>query len=84
MIQLYTTNPSLNSNCLIKTGPLRGPQDAHQHVFLKMNFIVQCSMGNEHTCIDVLAYLSRLITHDPEENFDEGVLIPHNALFCTI
>ena len=34
-------------------------------------------MGNEHTFIDVSAYLSRLIVHDPEKNFDESALIRH-------
>ena len=38
-------------------------------------------MVNKHTFIDVSAYSSRLITHNPEENFDEGLLIPHNALY---
>ena len=33
-------------------------------------------MGNKHTFIDVSAYSSRPITNDPEENFDEEVLIP--------
>ena len=41
-------------------------------------------MGNKHTFIDVSAYSSRPITHDPKENFDESVLIPHNALYNNI
>ena len=39
-------------------------------------------MGNSF--INDLVYSSRSIIHNPEENFDEGVLIPHNALYCTI
>ena len=49
-------------------------------------------MGNKHTFIgvshtfnDVSAYsTTRPITHDPDENFDEGVLIPHNAYIRSI
>ena len=41
-------------------------------------------MGNEHTFIDVSAYSSRSITHDPRENLDESVLIPHNASYNKI
>ena len=36
-------------------------------------------IGVLHTFIDVSAYSTRPITHDPDENFDKGVLIPHNA-----
>ena len=42
------------------------------------------SMGNQHTFIDVSAYSSRPITHNSEESFKEGVLIPHNALYGKI
>ena len=43
-------------------------------------------MGNKHTFIDVSAYLSRPITHNPEEeqNINECVLIAHNALYNKI
>ena len=81
MIQLYTTNPCTNIDNLTKTGPLRRPKDALQRVVFKDIFIVQCSMSNKHTFIDVSAYSNMPITRDPEENLNESVLIPHNALY---
>ena len=41
-------------------------------------------MRNKHTFIDVSAYSSWPVTHDHKENFDESVLIPHNALYNKI
>ena len=40
------------------------------YIFKYLDLIVQCSMGNEHTVIDVLAYLGRPITHDPKEGLE--------------
>ena len=47
----------------------------NKHTFMDVSHTF---MDVLHTFIDVLAYSSRPIIHDPEENFDEGVLIPHN------
>ena len=71
--------------------PLQRPQDASQDIKFYMNLTGQCCMSNESTFIDVSAYSSRLIMHDPEElsprvgrNVDEGVLFVHNALYNKI
>ena len=41
-------------------------------------------MDDSHALVDVSANSSMPITHNPDENFDEGVLIPHNALYNNI
>ena len=60
----------MNINYLIKTRLLQCLQDASQCLNVWMDVTVQCSMGNEHTFIDFLAYLIRPITHNPKESLE--------------